>query len=295
MAKKKRVRPQPETLGLPCLGVDTHAHLDMDPLVQEVEQVLARSQRAGVSRVGHVFLGPKAYSANRHLFAAHDEVFFLAGTHPHDARECTEEGIAVLCRAMAEDPRLVAWGEIGLDYYYTYSPQETQQKALYQQLEAARQLDVPPVIHSRDADETTLRILVEMGFVDRPVLWHCFGRDVAFGRELIDNGWTISIPGPVSYRRNFPLQEAVRELPLERLVLETDAPFLAPEPYRGKGNEPAFTVFTAQAVAELKEIPVEQVWRATAENARAFFGLGPEAVGADGPGGQFPEQPDAPL
>ncbi len=275
MGKKKRVRPEPASLGLPCLGVDTHAHLDMGPMAEMVPEVLQRSHLAGVGRVGQVFLGPEAYANKREQFRDFPEVFFLAGIHPHDAQTATEDGIADLSRAMGKDDRLKAWGEIGLDYYYTYSPPEVQKAALRAQLEAVRQLDVPPVIHSRDADEETLAILLDMGFADRPVLWHCFGRDLEFGRRLVGYGWTLSIPGTVSYRKNFPLQEAVRNLPLDRLVLETDAPFLAPEPYRGKPNEPALSVFTAQAVARLREMPVEELWEAMGRNAVRFFGLAP--------------------
>ena len=279
MSKKKHVsRPAPESLGLPLAGVETHAHLDMGGLEDEVEAALDRARAAGVARVGQVFLGPDKYRAGQALFADRPEVFFILGMHPHDAAQTTEAVLADMAAIFREDRagrgRLRAMGEIGLDFYYPDAPApEVMLRAFRAQLELARSLDLPVVVHSREAGAESVAALDDMGFADRPVLWHCFGGDRDFARTILDRGWLLSIPGPVTYAKNGDLMEAVRHIPLDRMVLETDCPFLAPEPWRGKRNEPAYLAFTAAKVAELKGLEAAEVWRRTAENAAAFFSL----------------------
>ena len=173
----------------------------------------------------------------------------------------------------SRDARLRAIGEIGLDYYRDHSAVGIQKRFFQLQLELARTLDRPVVIHCRDAFADTLAILDDLGFADRPLLWHCFTEDRQCLAAVLQRGWQVSFPGPVSYKKNEALREAALGCPVERILLETDAPFLAPEPWRGKRNEPAFTVFTAQTVAELKNIPVQSLWQQCGDNARVFFGL----------------------
>lgn len=273
--KNKKLREQPEALGLPAGGVETHAHLDMEPFAEDLDAVLDRAEACGVSRIGQVFLGPEAYEQGRGLFASRPGVFFLLGLHPHEAKDWTEDMLAAMRRAFAADPRLRAVGEIGLDFFYDYSPRDVQRRVFAAQLQLAREVGRPVVIHSRDALDETFEVLEAEGFRDRPLLWHCFGGDTAFARRVLDNGWLISIPGAVTWKRSEELHEAVAMIPMDRLVLETDCPFLAPDPWRGKRNEPAYIGFTARAVAQLKGLPVEDVWRATADNAVRFFGLDP--------------------
>lgn len=273
MSKKKKKRAAPESLGLASHGVETHAHLDLEAFDEDLDEVVERARASGVETIGQVFLGPEAYEQNRGRFEGHDGFFYLLGVHPHDASSLDAECLASMRRAFEADPKLKAVGEIGLDYYYDYSPREKQREAFRTQLALAREVGRPVVIHSRDADDDTLRILEEAGYAGGDVLWHCFGRDAEFARKVLDNGWTVSIPGTVTYRKSDSLREAVAMVPLDRLVVETDCPFLAPEPYRGKRNEPAFCVFTAKAVADAKGVDVAEVWRRAGENARAFFGL----------------------
>ena len=273
MSKKKN-RPLPETLGLPLTGVESHAHLDMDPLSEDVPGVLARARAAGVVQLVNVFLGPDAFEANAPLFADAPQVSFILGMHPHEAKDCSDAVLARMQAAFVAEPRLKALGEVGLDYYYDRSPREVQRQALGRQLELARSRDLPVVIHSRDAHEDTLRILLDMGFAGRKLLWHCFGGDAAMAREILGHGWFVSIPGPVTYAKNEDLRRAVVDIPLERMTLETDCPFLAPDPWRGKTNEPALMAFTARAVAEIKGLDIAEVWTRTGGTAREFFGLG---------------------
>ena len=271
--KKKKDRPSPETLALPLIGVETHAHLDIEPLVDRLPHYLDMARRAGVARIGNVFLGPRAYLENHRLFDGLDHVFFLLGIHPNDAGEARDRDLEPVRAAFESDPRLKAMGEIGLDHYWDRAPRDAQEHIFRAQLDLARDLDLPVVIHCRDAWEPCLAVLDQEGFAGRPLLWHCFGGDESMAGQLLDRDWHISIPGPVTYRGNDDLRRAAAMVPLDRLCLETDCPYLAPEPWRGKTNHPALMAFTAAGIAEAKGITTEEVWRATADTARAFFRL----------------------
>ena len=271
--KNKAPRPEPETLGLACVGVDSHAHLDMADFDADREDILDRARACGVAHTGNVFLGPAAYRNNRHLFAARPEIFFLLGIHPGDADHYSLEAVEAMRQAFQSDARLKAVGEIGLDYYWEKHPHELQERAFRAQLALALELRLPPVIHCRDAFEDTLRVLVDSGFSGRKLLWHCFGGNETQAEVLLRHGWHISIPGPVSYAKNDSLRRAVAVIPLECMVLETDCPYLSAEPWRGKRNHPALLGFTAVSVAEAKGLPVEVVWSATGQTARNFFQL----------------------
>jgi TatD DNase family protein len=259
---------------LPPVGIDTHAHLDLDNFGRDLGQVLQRAAQAGVSRIGNVFLGPEAFEQNKGLFEDAAHVFFLLGIHPHEARAAGDDALSDLAGHVRSDSRIKAVGEIGLDFHHNRSPRDLQIRAFRLQLELAAEMQAPVVIHSREADEETLRILRDMGWQDRPLLWHCYSREPEFGKRLVSAGWTVSVPGIVTYPGASALRESVRQLPLEHLVLETDCPFLAPQPVRGKRNEPANIAYTAAEIAELKNLDIEAVWRQTAENAARFFGLG---------------------
>lgn len=271
---KHKERPLPESLGLPCVGVETHAHLDykrLDP--QTLPGVLERAARAGIARLGNVFLGVEAYRANAPALRAHPQVFFLLGVHPNDAGGADQRQVEDMAALFAADPNLKAVGEIGLDFYWDETPRDVQERFFREQLALARELDRPVAVHSRDAAAETLRVLDASGLPGERVLWHCFGGGPDLAAELIHRGYTVSIPGPVTYARNEELRRAVAILEMDRLVIESDAPFLTPEPYRGRPNEPAYNVFTAQAVARVKGMDTAELWRITGENARRFFGL----------------------
>lgn len=275
----------PLSRALPLCGVDSHAHLDSKEFHPDIDAVLELARRCGVARVGQVFLGPEEYAAGRHLFDAYPQVFFIMGLHPCDGARCTPEAVEAMERAFAQDPRLRAVGETGLDFYWRDCPPDVQRQAFAAQLDLARRLKKPVVIHSREAAETTLDMLEERGFRNYPVLWHCFGGDAALAARLTDNGWHVSIPGPVTYPANEALREAVRGIPADRLLLETDCPYLSPLEWRGKRNEPAFAVFTAACVARERGVEVESLWEQCGRNAARFFGLEaplPTTAPADG-------------
>ena len=274
MSKKKAERPEPASLGLPRVGVESHAHLDGEGFSpDEIPAILERAAGAGIAQVGNVYLGPAAYAAGRGLFAGHPEVFGILGQHPCDAATAEPGDVAVMEAAFRADDNLKAVGEIGLDYYWDATTAEAQKRLFRDQLALARELALPAVIHSRDAAADTLAILDDLGLAGRPLVWHCFGGDAALAREIARRGFYLSIPGPVTYRKNTALAEAVAGLDLTRLLLETDAPYLTPEPWRGKRNEPAYTVFTVRAMAEARGENPEDLWRTCGENARRFFGL----------------------
>lgn len=277
-SKQRENRSNPAGLGLPRTGVDSHAHLDSDELWPDFDDVLARAAAAGVARIGQVFLGHAAYAARREVMAARPELFFILGVHPSDglALDGREEAEwEALAEAFRRDERLRAVGEIGLDYHWPDCPPAVQHRIFRAQLRLARALDRPVVIHSRDAFADTLAVLDEEGFAGRPLLWHCFGGDAAAAATILGRGWHISVPGPVTYPANAALREAVRIIPADRLLLETDCPYLAPKPWRGTRNEPALSVFTADAVAfERGEDPAE-LWTRCGRNALRFFGLQP--------------------
>ena len=273
MSHKKVERTAPPPHAPPSVGSDSHPPLDGEQFAADREEVLARARAAGVATIGNIFLHPDTWRQKRAYFAAHPEVFFVLGIHPCDGQQCTPEVMAAIRDAFAGDGRLRAVGEIGLDFYWDDCPREIQYQALHDQLQLARELEKPVVIHCRNAEAETLTTLEARGFAGYPLLWHCFGGDADMARRIIRNGWHISIPGPVSYPANKAVREALAVIPDDRLLLETDSPYLSPVPWRGKRNEPAFTVFTVRHMAAARGMEPEELWRLCGDNARRFFGV----------------------
>lgn len=280
MTKKKHIaRPLPESLALPFTGMDSHAHLDIENLLPELPALLRRAALAGVAHVGQVFLSPEACTAHRPAFEActgpdMPAVFFILGIHPCDAMNLTGHTLDAMRTLFADDARLRAVGEIGLDFYWKDCAPFVQEEAFRLQLALARSVQRPVVIHSRDAAARTLEILEAENFAGYPLLWHCFsGEAIALTERILANGWHISVPGPVSYNANADMREALTCIPADRLLLETDTPYLAPEPWRGKRNEPAFTAFTAHAVSVALGRDPAELWTTCGENGRRFFGV----------------------
>ncbi|MBQ7608781.1 MAG: TatD family hydrolase [Desulfovibrionaceae bacterium] len=273
MGHKKVERIDPLTMAQASGGCDSHAHLDDPAFDADRDAVLERARRVGVSTLINIFLDPLTFNERRHLFDAYPWVFFALGMHPCDGQKASSEHMALLEKAL-DSERLIAVGEIGLDYYWKDCPHELQYALFSDQLAIARKHEKPVIIHCRDADEDCLMLLEAKGFCGYPVLWHCFGGDKKLAARIIKNGWFISIPGPATYPKNETLREAIAHIPLDRLLIETDCPYLAPHPWRGTRNEPAYTVFTAEAVAHARGMSIQDLWQATGETARRFFGLG---------------------
>ncbi len=256
-------RANPESLCMPFSGADSHAHLDDEHLLPRLEEILDRAVRSGLSFIVHVFLLHDRYTSHRgrilHAASALSPaptLCFIRGLHPEDVLRADEEEWEHLVEAVRTDPLIRAVGEIGLDYHYDSadSPPDLQEWWFRRQIRLARDLNKPVVIHSRDAWEKTFSILEEEGMPGHPLLWHCFGGDTAQAARILENGWHIALGGAVTFGPNAATREAARIIPLDRLMFETDCPYLAPMPWRGKCNEPAFAVFTAARIAEEKGV-----------------------------------------
>jgi TatD DNase family protein len=252
--------------------IDTHCHLDFPDFVEERDAIVARAKAAGIGRMITISTRVAKYDVYRAIAEAHEEVWFSVGTHPHQAHEEPDVSVEQLV-GLSSHPRCVAIGEAGLDYHYDKSPRDVAEVVFRRHIEAARRTGLPLVIHSRDADEDMARILRdEMGKGAFTALLHCFtsGRELAMtGLEL---GLYVSFSGVLTFKNSQELRDLVRDVPLDRLLVETDAPFLAPVPHRGKRNEPAYVAAVAARVAELRGETLTQVAQQSTANACALFG-----------------------
>jgi len=273
--KKSKPRIAPESLNLPCVGVDAHAHIDFKDFGDDIEDVLLNAKKAGLSHIINVFLSSEKYRMGVGIFENHKNIYYTLGIHPCDAQLCTQDELLAIKNIFISEPRLKAVGEIGLDYYWDKCPKDVQKKTFIAQLKLAKELNKPVVIHSRDAHAATLEILKSEDFANYPLLWHCFGGDLALAEQIIANGWHVSIPGPITFPKNSELREVVKHIPLDRLMIETDCPYLSPTEWRGLRNEPAYSVFTAQCVAQEKNMQTSELWQICGDNARRFFDLNP--------------------
>ncbi|MFZ3201282.1 MAG: TatD family hydrolase [Candidatus Acidiferrales bacterium] len=257
--------------------VDSHAHLEFEQFDADREAMIERARAAGVEVL--LAIGSGTSPADR-LDAAipfaeqHDWIYATVGIHPHDANVATEEHFARLDE-LARHPRVIAWGEMGLDYHYDHSPRDIQQSVFRRQLTQARAAKLPVVIHCRDAWEDSLAILEEDW---RPAglggIFHCFTGTMEDVRRGLDMGFLVSFAGNVTYPKMQHLRDIAKEIPLDRLLTETDSPFLPPQGRRGKRNEPAYVVEVAQTLGSVRDLAGEEVAAATATNFRRFFGLG---------------------
>ena len=251
--------------------IDSHCHLDFPEFAAELPDVIARAHAAGVGRMITISTRVAKYDVYRAIAEAQEAVWFSVGTHPHQAHEEPDVSVEQLV-ALASHPRCVAIGEAGLDYHYDKSPRDVAEIVFRRHIEAARRTGLPLVIHSRDADEDMARILRdEMGKGAFTALLHCFtsGRELAMtGLEL---GLYVSFSGVLTFKNSQELRDIARDVPLDRILVETDAPFLAPVPYRGKRNEPAFVAATAATLADVKGISADALAQATTQNVLRLF------------------------
>ena len=251
------------------IWTDTHCHLNHPDLASDAGPVWNRAKEAGVHIA--IVVGYDLASSESALQVAErlDGCWASVGIHPHDAVQCDENALLQLHR-LASHPRVTAIGEIGLDYYRNLSPKDAQQQALEQQINLALQLRLPVIIHCRDAYDDLLPILARYPL--RGVL-HCFSGELHHAQRAVEMGWYLGIGGVVTFKNAHTLREVVQRVPLENLLLETDAPYLAPMPHRGKRNEPAYIPLIARMVASLKNVPLEELATVTTQNARCLFSL----------------------
>ena len=266
--------------------IDSHCHIDGPEYDADREEVIARARDAGVTTMLNVGTGDPnsgAFERAAALAEQHSEIYCAIGVHPHDAKlfdGAAEQRLIDL----AKSAPVVAWGEIGLDYHYDHSPRDVQREVFRRQLKIARSLNLPLVIHSREADDDTISILRdELAAYSRAGVLHCFGGSLTMAEQAIDLGFYVSFAGNLTFKKADDLRAIARKLPLDRLLVETDCPYLTPVPFRGKRNEPARVVETAKFLAELKDVSAEDIGHVTSANFACLF--------LDNKGGKMPALP----
>lgn len=260
--------------------IDSHCHLDFPDFASELDAVVARATAQGIGRIVTISTRVKRHGELIAIVERFPEVYCSVGTHPHHAQEEPDIGTGELV-ARAGHPKVVAIGEAGLDYHYRRSPRDLQEKSFRAHIAAARETKLPLVIHAREADADMARILAEeTGKGAFPAVLHCFtgGRDLALA--AIDLGLSISFTGILTFKNSQNLRDIAKELPADRILVETDAPYLAPGPYRGKRNEPAFVVETAKVLAEVRGVSPDEIARQTTENFFRLFSKVPRPATA---------------
>jgi TatD DNase family protein len=249
--------------------IDSHAHLDFPQFDDDRDAVIARAQEAGLTAIVNIGTNLASSRASVALAEKYDFIYATVGIHPHDAETADQDALDEL-RALARHPKVVAIGEIGLDYYRDYSPRRAQRQAFRDQLALASALERPVVIHSRDAHDQVFAALREW---EGTGVLHTYAAGLEYLDEAIEMNFNIGISGPVTFSSAESLRAVARAVPLDRLLVETDCPYLTPEPYRGRRNEPAYVKRVAEAIAEARDEPTEHVADATVENTRRLFKL----------------------
>jgi TatD DNase family protein len=256
--------------------VDSHCHIDGKEFDADRDEVVQRANEAGVKFMLNVGTGePDSGDFERAVEVAekYENVYASIGVHPHDAKTFDDAAEARLIKLAKENKKVIAWGEIGLDFYYDHSPRDIQEKVFRRQIQIGRELGLPIIIHSRDADDETVEILTQecAGEDFRGGIMHCFGGTPLMAERLMEIGFLISFAGNVTFKKADNLRRSARIVPLEKLLVETDCPFLTPIPFRGKRNEPSFVVHTAKFLAEFYGIELEELASQTTQNFLDFF------------------------
>ncbi|MBO8169907.1 MAG: TatD family hydrolase [Thermoanaerobacteraceae bacterium] len=249
---------------------DSHAHLGDRQFADDLDEVIRRAQENGVTHILNVGYDLEASRASVKLAEEYDNIYAAVGIHPHDAASVTEDTLNEL-RQLAQHDKVVALGEMGLDYYRNLSPKEKQQKVFRQQINLAKELDLPIIVHDRDAHQDTVRILKEEGADKVGGILHCFSGSWEMAKQCMNLGFYISLAGPVTFKNAKRPVEIAKLISLNRLLVETDCPYLAPEPKRGKRNEPAYVCYVAEKIAELKRISLDELAFVTHNNTKTVL------------------------
>lgn len=252
--------------------IDSHAHLEMPEFKKDLKEVLQRAKASGVGYIFTVGTRKKDWKATLEIAESNSMVYALLGVHPHHTKDIDEHTYPIL-KQLCQNGKVKALGEIGLDFFRNLSPREIQLKRFREQVELAKELNLPIVIHDREAHHETLEILRSQKADQCGGIIHCFSGDYEMAKACLDMGFYISIPGSITFKNAERLREVVNQLPLDSLLIETDAPFLTPEPFRGKRNEPSYVTYTAGKIAEIKKISFEKVAEMTVENTLRVYRL----------------------
>jgi TatD DNase family protein len=265
--------------------IDSHCHIDGEAFDEDRDEVVQRARDAGVVKMLTIGTGdPHSHDFRKAVAVAekYDDVYASVGVHPHDAKLYDDAAESHLIELVKSSNKVIAWGEIGLDFYYDHSPRDVQRDVFRRQIRTARELNLPIIIHSRDADDETVEILADefskqtengKRQIENVGVMHCFGGTPRMAEALMPLGFLISFAGNVTFKKAENLREAARVVPLEKMLIETDCPFLTPVPNRGKRNEPAYVADTARFLAELKGVEFETLAEQTTRNFIEFFDL----------------------
>lgn len=254
---------------------DTHAHIDGKEYAEDREQVLDRARKAGLTHIVCIGAsdGMDANYTTLDVANAHPEVYATVGVHPHHANIVDDACLAEVERMAVDNPKVVAIGETGLDYHYDYSPRDVQRDVFEKFMGLARKLDMPVIIHTREAEAETAQIIAGPAADGLVGVLHSFTGDAALAKVAIDRGWYVSFSGILTFRNADTLRAIAQDLPPDKVMVETDCPYLTPTPHRGTRNEPCHVVHVADRLAELWDRPAEEVRRMTGENAARFYGI----------------------
>ncbi len=259
------------------LFIDTHAHLDDPRFNEDRDIVIKRAKEAGLKNIITVGCWNKksGFESLTEILSYYDFIYAALGVHPHDAKEADETPFEVIrSLALQKGSRVVGIGETGLDYHYDNSPRDKQKEAFARQLALARELNLPVIIHTREAEKDTLEMLKSEGVNEVGGVFHCFSGSMGLAKAALDMGFYLSFTGVITFPNADKLREVVKNVPIEKMLIETDCPYLAPAPHRGKRNEPSFVADTAREIARLKGLSLIDVGRITTQNAEDLFGIG---------------------
>jgi len=251
---------------------DTHAHLNAEQFESDYDEVIKRAERAGVSNIVVVGFDRPTINKAMELIDKYPQVYGCIGWHPVDAIDCRDEDLEWI-EELTKHPKIVALGEMGLDYHWDKSPKDVQKEVFRKQIRLARKLKMPIVIHNREATEDIITILKEEHAEEVGGIMHCFSGSVESARECLKLNFYISLGGPVTFKNAKKPKEVAKEVPLDKLLIETDCPYLAPHPLRGKRNEPAYVKYVAEEIAQIKGITLEELAAITTNNAKTLFKL----------------------
>lgn len=257
--------------------IDSHAHVDGPEFDADRDEVIQRARDAGVSAILNVGTGdPHSGALERavELAEKHKDIYTAIGTHPHDARLFDDKAEQLITSLLKQSSRVIAWGEIGLDFHYDNSPRDVQMAVFQRQLDLAAEADLPVIIHTREAEDETIEILkshlAEPGHAG---IMHCFSGSLRLAQQVVELGFLISFSGIVTFKKAEDLRAVAEQIPLDRLLIETDCPFLSPVPFRGKRNEPAYVVEVARCLSSIHGLGIEEIARLTSENFLRLFKL----------------------
>lgn len=253
---------------------DTHTHVNVEQFDEDRKEVIERARKAGVTEMVVVGFDRETIAGAMALAEDYDCIYAAVGWHPVDAVDATEEDFRRL-EQLASHPKVVALGEMGLDYHWDKSPKDVQKDVFKRQIELAKRLKMPIIIHNREATDDIITVLKEENAAEVGGIMHCFSAGVKEAEQCLDMNFYISFGGPVTFKNAKLPKEVAKEVPLDRLLVETDCPFLSPHPYRGKRNEPARVKLVAEKIAELKGMEFEELAEITSNNARRLFGIEP--------------------